>query len=71
MTRLLDLGIERTRDIIGEMAKISEICVSTVLESYTKGDVKKTEMSEWAEKLRTLQEEVSDLAFELKPDINL
>jgi phosphate transport system protein len=65
LTRLLDLGIERTRDIISEMSKISEICVSTVLESYTKGDVKKKEMFEWAEKLRTLQEEVSDLAFEL------
>ena len=65
MTRLLDLGIETTRDIIGEMSKISQICVSTVLESYTKGNVKKQEMFEWAEKLRTLQEEVSDLAFEL------
>jgi phosphate transport system protein len=65
MTRLLDLGIERTRDIIGDMAKISQICVSTVLESYAEGNVKKLEMSEWAEKLRTLQEEVSDLAFEL------
>jgi phosphate transport system protein len=65
LTRLLDLGIERTRDIISEMSKISEICVSTVLESYTKGDVKKKEMFEWAEKLRMLQEEVSDLAFEL------
>jgi len=59
------LGIARTREIIGEMSKISEICVSTVLESYTKGDVKKREMFEWAEKLRILQEEVSDLAFEL------
>ena len=65
MTRLLDLGIQRTRDIIGEMSKISEICVSTVLESYTEGNVKKREMFEWAKKLRTLQEEVSDLAFEL------
>jgi phosphate transport system protein len=65
LTRLLDLGIERTRDIIGEMSKISQICVSTVLESYTEGNVKKREMSDWAEKLRTLQEEVSDLAFEL------
>lgn len=65
MTRLLDLGIDRTRNIIGEMSKISELCVSTVLESYTKGNVKKKEMSEWAEKLRTLQEEVSDLVFEL------
>jgi phosphate transport system protein len=65
LTRLLDLGIDRTRNIIGEMSKISELCVSTVLESYTKGNVKKKEMSEWAEKLRTLQEEVSDLVFEL------
>jgi phosphate transport system protein len=65
LTRLLDLGIERTRDIIGEMSKISQICVSTVLESYTEGNVKKREMSDWADKLRTLQEEVSDLAFEL------
>ena len=65
MTRLLDLGIERTRGIIGEMSKISEICVSTVLESYTEGNVKKREMFEWTKKLRTLQEEVSDLAFEL------
>jgi phosphate transport system protein len=62
---LLDLGIDRTREIISEMSKISKICVSTVLESYTKGDVKKKEISEWADKLRTLQEEVSDLAFEL------
>ena len=65
MTRLLDLGIERTRDIISEMSKISEICVSTVIESYIKGDVKKEEMFEFAKKLRVLQEEVSDLSFEL------
>jgi phosphate transport system protein len=62
---MLDLGIERTREIIGEMSKISKICVSAVMESYTKGDVKKEEMLEFAETLRVLQEEVSDLAFEL------
>ena len=44
---------------------ISEICVSTVMESYIKGDVKKDEMFEFAKKLRILQEEVSDLSFEL------
>ena len=35
------------------------------MESYIKGDVKKEEMFEFAKKLRILQEEVSDLAFEL------
>jgi phosphate transport system protein len=62
---LLDLGIERTLDIIGEMSKISEICVFIVMDSYTKGDVKKEEMFEFTKKLRVLQKEVSDLAFEL------
>jgi phosphate transport system protein len=65
LTRLLDLGIERARDIIGEMSKISVNCVSTVMESYMKGDIKKKEMFEFTKKLRVLQEEVSDLAFEL------
>jgi phosphate transport system protein len=62
---MLDLGIARTREIIGEMSKISKICVFTVMESYTKGYVKKEEMLEFAETLRVLQEEVSNLAFEL------
>lgn len=35
------------------------------MESYIKGDVNKEEMFEFAKKLRVLQEEVSDLAFEL------
>ena len=35
------------------------------MESYIKGDVKKDEMFEFAKKLRILQEEVSDLSFEL------
>ena len=35
------------------------------MESYIKGDVKKEEMFEFAKKLRILQEEVSDLSFEL------
>jgi phosphate transport system protein len=65
LTRLLDLGIERTRNIVNEMSMISVQCVSATLESYQKGVTKKSEMSEWAEKLRILQDEVSDLAFEL------
>jgi phosphate transport system protein len=41
------------------------ICVSTVMESYIKGDIKKEEMFEFTTKLRVFQENVSDLAFEL------
>jgi phosphate transport system protein len=65
LTRLLDLGIERIRDTVSEMSKLSEMCVSTAIDSYQKGIVKKREMFEWSEKLRILQDEVADLAFEL------
>lgn len=65
MTRLLDLGIERTVNIISEMSNISQTCVSTVISAYLNGNVKKKEMFDWAVELRLLQEEVSDLVFEL------
>jgi hypothetical protein len=35
------------------------------MESYIKGNIKKEEMFEFTTKLRVLQEEASDLAFEL------
>jgi phosphate transport system protein len=65
LTRLLDLGIERTFDIVSEMSKVSQACVSTAIGAYLNGLMKKREMFDWAVKLRLLQEEVSDLAFEL------
>ena len=65
MTRLLDLGIERTINIISEMSKLSQACVSTVIGGYLNGPIKKREMFDWAVRLRLLQEEVSDLVFEL------
>lgn len=65
LTRLLDLGIERTINIVSEMSKVSQACVSTAIGAYLNGLIKKSEMYDWAVKLRLLQEEVSDLAFEL------
>ena len=37
MTRLLDLGIDRIRNIIRDMAGLSEQSVFTSIESYNKG----------------------------------
>ena len=65
MTRLLDLGIERIHNIIMDMAKLSESSVLTALESYEEGTPIKRQIFDWSEKLRTLQEEVADLAIEL------
>lgn len=65
MTRLLDLGIDRIHNIIMDMAKLSESSVLTALESYEEGTPIKRQIFDWSEKLRTLQEEVADLAIEL------
>ena len=65
MTRLLDLGIERIRNIIRDMAALSEQSVFTSIESYDKGTSVKRQIFEWSEKLRVLQDETADLAIEL------
>ena len=65
MTRLLDLGIDHIRNIIMDMAKLSENSVFTAIESYQSGAHIKQQIFDWSEKLRILQEEVSDLAVEL------
>jgi phosphate transport system protein len=48
-----------------DMAKLSESSVLTALESYEEGTPIKRQIFDWSEKLRTLQEEVADLAIEL------
>jgi phosphate transport system protein len=65
LTRLLDLGIDRIRNIIMDMAKLSENSVFTAIESYQESTLVKKQIFDWSEKLRVLQEEVSDLAIEL------
>lgn len=65
MTRLLDLGLDRIHNIIMDMAKLSESSVLTALGSYEEGTRIKSQIFDWSEKLRTLQEEVADLAIEL------
>ena len=65
MTRLLDLGIDRIHNIIMDMAKLSESSVLNAMESYEEGTRLKRQIFDWSEKLRTLQEEVADLAIEL------
>ena len=65
MTRLLDLGIDRISNVIMDMAKISESSVFAAIESYQESTHIKKQIFDWSEKLRVLQEEVSDLAIEL------
>ena len=65
MTRLLDLGIDHIRNIIMDMAKLSEDSVVTAIKSYQEGTHVKKQIFDWSEKLRILQDEVADLAIEL------
>jgi phosphate transport system protein len=65
LTRLLDLGIERVRNIIMDMAKLSENSVFAAIESYEESTQVKKQIFDWSETLRILQDEVSDLAIEL------
>ena len=48
-----------------DMAKLSENSVFTAIQSYQESTLVKKQIFDWSEKLRVLQEEVSDLAIEL------
>ena len=48
-----------------DMAKLSENSVFTAIESYQESTLVKKQIFDWSEKLRVLQEEVSDLAIEM------
>jgi phosphate transport system protein len=65
MPRLLDLGLDRIRNVVTDMAKLSELSVFAALEAYESNSNAKKHIFEQSEKLRTLQEEVTDLAVEL------
>lgn len=64
MSRLLDLCLDRLQTIIMEMAKLCEKSVLTSIEAYENGVNHKRQIFDWSEKLRSLKEEIADLAIE-------
>lgn len=65
MSRLMDIGLERLRALILEMAQLSERSVDTAIEAYMRGRGKPDEALSVAQRLRHLQEEASEVAVEL------
>jgi phosphate transport system protein len=65
LARLLDIGLDRIRNLIMDMAALSEESVNAALESYEKGVMLRPQIFEYSEKLRILQLEVADFATEL------
>ena len=65
MARLLDIGLDRIRNLIMDMSNISRDSVNAALESYEKGIMLRSQIFEYSERLRLLQLEVADFATEL------
>jgi phosphate transport system protein len=65
LARLLDVGLDRIRNIIADMASLSEISVFSALAAYQSEGMAKKHIFEQSEKLKMLQDEVTDLAVEV------
>jgi len=65
LVRLLDLGLERLKNMLIDMGNFSEQTVSTAIDAYTQNKNLVNEVYSASERLRMLEEEVSELAIEL------
>ncbi|MEM2237207.1 MAG: PhoU domain-containing protein [Candidatus Caldarchaeum sp.] len=65
MPRLMDIGLERLVHMLNDMASLSMKAVELAVQSFIKEVNMQEEVFQLSEKLRWLQDEVSDLAVEL------
>jgi phosphate transport system protein len=65
LARLIDPGIERLRNMLREMAGLSERSVETAIQAYTANQRATDEIYSWSEQLNILHRQASDLAVEL------
>jgi phosphate transport system protein len=65
MARLMDLGLDKLRNMVLDMAELSENTVSTAIDAYVQGKDLRERIYNWSEELRMLQDEVSELAVEI------
>jgi phosphate transport system protein len=61
----MDIGLERLRNMVLDMADLSEKTVATSIDAYVQGKDLRERIYGWSEQLRMLQDEVSELAVEL------
>src|SRR5246127_2733909 len=65
MPRLMDIGLEKLRNMVLDMAELSQNTVSTAIDAYVQGRDLRDRIFGWSEELRMLQDEVSELAVEI------
>jgi len=61
----MDIGLDRLRSMILDMADLSNSTVTTAIDAYVEGRDVRSRIFGWSEQLRMLQDEVSELAVEL------
>ncbi len=65
MPRLMDIGLDRLRNMVLDMAELSQNTVTTAIDAYVQGRDLRDRIYSWSEELRMLQDEVSELAVEI------
>jgi phosphate transport system protein len=65
MPRLMDIGLDRLKGMVQDMANLSQTCVAKSIETYMFGGRPTDEVFDMSEKLRFLQDEVGDLSVEI------
>jgi len=61
----MDIGLERLRNMVLDMAELSQNTVTTAIDAYSQGRDLRDRIYNWSEELRMLQDEVSELAVEI------
>src|SRR5467141_700740 len=65
MARLMDMGLDKLKNLVMDMASLSEESVTRGMGLYVAGKKPSGDVFDQSEKLRILQEEVSELSVEL------
>jgi phosphate transport system protein len=61
----MDVALEKLTSILLEMATLSEKSVASSIEAYEQGRNMSDQIKSWSDELRKLQDDTSELAFEL------
>jgi phosphate transport system protein len=61
----MDMGLDKLTNLVFDMAALSEKSVATSFEAYSTGKNFTSEIRQWSEELRKMQDEVSELSIEL------
>ena len=61
----MDIGLDRLRNMVLDMAQLSEDTVTTAIDAYVHEKDLRERIYNWSEELRMLQDEVSELSVEL------